>query len=127
MSKPTNIPAARKELREAMNILRDVGTLETSAAVKLIHKALSKMKRQQKHTNRRIISKKITPEIVKAVKHQILIAPYLTDIELAIQFSIGNGRVNEIRNGLRTEESPTMKPNRDGYNRTLADLKENAQ
>lgn len=120
----TNIPQARKELREAMDILRDVGTLETSAAVKIIHSALSKMKRKQLHTNRRIVSKKITSEIVKAVKHQILIAPYLTDIEIAIQFTIGNGRVNEIRNGLRTVEHPTMKPNMDGYNRELADLKE---
>ena len=123
----TDIPTARKQLREAMDILRDIGTLESAEAVRLILTALSKMKRKQRNTNRRIISKKITAEIVQAVNHQFLLTPYLTDLEVGAMFKINPGRVNEIRNKLRTEEKPTMTPNRDGYNRTLADLKEAAQ
>tara|TARA_R110000782_G_C14819205_1_gene413806 strand:+ start:17867 stop:18238 length:372 start_codon:yes stop_codon:yes gene_type:complete len=121
----TNIPAAREKLREAMDIIRDIQTLESAEALRLIHGALSMMKRKQRHTNRRIIARKVTSEIVHQVNLHIQAAGWKTDLEIGAVFNIGPGRVNEIRNGLRTIEKPSI--SKDGYNRILSDLKEGIQ
>lgn len=118
----TDIPRAREKLREATDVLRDIGTLESAEALRLIVGALSMMKRQQKHVNRRTIAKKVTPAIITEVLAILDKQPYLTDVEVGGMVGINGGRVSEIKNGLRTVEKPST--SKDGYNRELADLKE---
>jgi len=111
----TDIPAARGLLKAALN-KENVHDIKAS-----IFEALSLMTRVQNNPNPRIIALKVTSEIVREVKRLKAKEPTMTYFEIGLAVGINAGRVSEIINGHRTEESPTMK--NDGRNRDIAKAK----
>lgn len=109
---PTQIPAARGIIRAVHDRLDPVEHEHERAE---LTKALGMMRRHPKH-NGRTTSQAVTRAVVIEVLAIIRDHPRLTDLEVAnLVGRLNPGRVNEIRNGLRTPDNPTM--SNDGRNR----------
>lgn len=104
-----DIPKARRRLIKALTMI------ESAEARALVREALRLMTRQGVKHNKRTVARSVTPEIIRQVHAMKQRWPDMTYQEIGNALNINGGRVSEILNGERTEESPSL--HGDGLNR----------
>lgn len=121
----TDIPKARELIMNEIKAIRALANIHGQppsvqfamrAIAQNLQDVLPMMTRSVK-ANPRTISRKITSEVVREILLILHRRGYLTDAEVGAEVGVNAGRVNEVRNGLRTVDNPTMSG--DGLNRRM--------
>ena len=103
----TNIPAARALIEDALRFMAAFHP-DTNLEQAMLRTALSMMTRRPKQ-RRRTIAAAMDRDKVLAILAEHRSHPDWTDLEIArlAHINVNPGRVNEVRNGLRTPDTPS--------------------